>query len=491
MRTLIANDYWIREEIRRYATKFFTRYADDKFSDWLAEEKRLITERFQKKGICAGEGKKLDKMSDEELEQERERLAIWFQEWREHWSSSWISNWSDHWRESESRKKRWRLYLPWFSGSKSVLTRLDEAAHKYRKKYNPPKTNSSSKTEDSSQNSTLQRDSLFFLRLFYAWQYFNKQFGGDADSTINRLEREGLPKKNANAKTQRGSNPLEDLTLLDAMTTEWKHNETCAKEYFEQRYGRYCVVVAWQKGWEDKRCANPDETEWWWEIYYALVGMNGLKPLAYNYRGEAGLEGWLRRVVVSYFSNKLRLKPVGKSDGAKGGKEYESHLPKLVNEADFIAEIGFDELPVGRDRAPSPEFWLVLDEALSALEKLWRGFEPDEKIVLLYLLTKYDRNVKKSVVKRGFKMEVERDVSDLFSKGPTVEDEAEIVKLLGYYNPRKKGPVLEKVKKVLQPALQEAKTPEERNLFAKMVVHKIEKLAKMYPLTENDFIRKN
>jgi hypothetical protein len=491
MRTLIANDYWIREEIRRYVSEFFARYADDKFSDWLAEEKRLITERFQKNGICAGEGKKLDKMSDEELEQERERLAIWFQEWRERWSSSWISNWSDHWRESESRKKRWRLYLPWFSGSKSVLTRLDEAAHKYRKKYNPPKTNSSSKTEDSSQNSTLQRDSLFFLRLFYAWQYFNKQFGGDADSTINRLEREGLPKKNANAKTQRGSNPLEDLTLLDAMTTEWKHNETHVKECFERQYGPYCVTIAQRKGWVKESYVNLNEADWRWEIYYALVGVNGSKPLAYNYRGEAGLEGWLTPVVRSYFFNKSRLKPVGKSDGAKGGKEYESHLPKLVNEADFIAETGLDELPPVHDRSPSPEFWLVLDEALSALEKLWRGFEPDEKIVLLYLLTKYDRNVKKSVVKRGFKMEVERDVSDLFSKGPTVEDEAEIVKLLGYYNPRKKGPVLEKVKKVLQPALQEAKTPEERNLFAKMVVHKIEKLAKMYPLTENDFIRKN
>jgi hypothetical protein len=491
MRTLIANDYWIREEIRRYATKFFTRYADDKFSDWLAEEKRLITERFQKKGICAGEGKKLDKMSDEELEQERERLAIWFQEWREHWSSSWISNWSDHWRESESRKKRWRLYLPWFSGSKSVLTRLDEAAHKYREQYNLSKTNSSSKAEDALQNLTLQRDSLLFLRLFYAWQYFNKQLGGDADSTINRLEREGLPKKNANAKTQRGSNPLEDLTLLDAMTTEWKHNETHVKECFERQYGPYCVTIAQRKGWVKESYVNLNEADWRWEIYYALVGVNGSKPLAYNYRGEAGLEGWLTPVVRSYFFNKSRLKPVGKSDGAKGGKEYESHLPKLVNEADFIAETGLDELPPVHDRSPSPEFWLVLDEALSALEKLWRGFEPDEKIVLLYLLTKYDRNVKKSVVKRGFKMEVERDVSDLFSKGPTVEDEAEIVKLLGYYNPRKKGPVLEKVKKVLQPALQEAKTPEERNLFAKMVVHKIEKLAKMYPLTENDFIRKN
>ena len=79
----------------------------------------------------------------------------------------------------------------------------------------------------------------------------------------------------------------------------------------------------------------------------------------------------------------------------------------------------------------------------------------------------------------------------MLSQGPTVEDEAEITKLLGYYRSRNKGSVLEKLNKALQPALQEAKTPEERDLLAKMIANEIEKLAKMYPLTENDFIRKN
>jgi len=475
MENLLA-DLYIQSRIFKLISENFAKYGNDKFVDWLRNE-LLLDDGVYNKKVWIRKIKTIKKMNAEELDQERVRLDHWFEIWRRQCASL-LAVWSYCWNNSKSRRNRWSRYEPWKADSCKILDRLIKSVQEYRKKYY---TNA----EDVPQNMTLQQDSLLYWRLFYCWFYSSEKFDCDADSTIERLERSREARSEASDET----NTLEEITLLDAMTTEWKRGETRAMQYFVQKYGGILVKYV-RENWSrqvPKSFVKLEECDWWGNIYDILVGIKDDKPLSYDkplslgYRGDGSLKNWLYLAIRSYFTSE-QLQKEKKPDGEV---QWRSRLPKSFDPTNF---------EIASDNKLSPDFMLILDEVRTVLEEIWKNSNRNEQLVLQYAVEKYWREVWKNAEKKVKKDEEEQaEKTDKQCKSDKErrheflqkfvrETERELLKILGGSRMSKiRKKFLPKLVKKLKSVLPDELTPEEKVALGKTIVDEIGRLSQRYP----------
>ena len=110
--------------------------------------------------------------------------------------------------------EQWQKFCPWDEKKILILERLDRASRSYRSKFDD-------------RDVTLRPGDALYGRLLYSLTFhWTKTSGappGDEEETITSLETRG----------RGGSNPLEDLTLVDSMLAEvlrsaWRGVWDCA-----------------------------------------------------------------------------------------------------------------------------------------------------------------------------------------------------------------------------------------------------------------------
>ena len=237
----------------------------------------------------------------------------------------------------------WRKYLPWETKRDRIVGRLDRLSRRYREPFDP-------------RVMTLEEKSPLFRRLLYClayhWVRMKDAPPTDDEATIRSLETQG----------RGGSNPLCDLTLVDALLAEIHENRTLAKTYLERRFGGFAVRTARQMGLQVM--TDLDGCDWWLNAYYAMVGLNGCKPALGTYAGRAGIGTWIRRVV--YSANR----PSAASETLQSELESDDSRGSLSNAA--------------QTARLSPAREAELAEFSAALEDFWRERSPLEKTLLLY-----------------------------------------------------------------------------------------------------------
>ena len=253
--------------------------------------------------------------------------------------------------------EQWEKYRPWDERKDLILRRLNRASQSYRVKFD-------------TRDVTLEDGDALFARLLYSLTYHWTKTPGappeDEETTIASLETLG----------RGGSNPLEDLTLVDSMLVEIRENRTMAKEYMEERFGGYAVSVARRMGL--RVSADLDSCEWWLNSYYAMVGLTGNKPALEAYAGRAGIGTWIKRVV------------------------YSANRPK--EEPDVIqSEVDDDEKPNGaltnvtQDGRLSADKLAEVNEFSEQLRAFWLELSPVERVLLLYWNDKTPKRLSRAV----------------------------------------------------------------------------------------------
>lgn len=333
--------------------------------------------------------------------------------------------------------EQWQKFRPWDEKKNLILERLDRASRSYRSKFD-------------TRDVTLRNGDSLYGRLLYSltfhWTKAPCAPPGDEEETITSLETRG----------RGGSNPLEDLTLVDSMLAEVRENRTTAKKYMEKRFGGFAVSVARRLGL--RVSSDLDACEWWLDSYYAMVGLTGNKPALEAYAGRAGIGTWIQRVV--YSANRPREAPGVVSSKLADDDKLHDLFANVAQEgklsADKLAEVG---------------------EFGEKLRSFWIESSPVERVLLLYWNDKTPKRLARAVR--------ESELSDVWEI-PAV-DVREAYKICGVGLASKKF-VLNLVRKRKEFLKKFAFEPGDARIFVPAYYVRLGEFDKEFPVTKEQIV---